>query len=643
MIRTLCLAASLALAPVAFARADDADLLRRAQILAEGKDWPEAVSLARQSGALAADIIDWQRLRDGVGTFAEYADFARRNPDWPGMPLLLKAGEAKAAEAGATEVIAYFAQLAPQTGTGSLALIASQVAAGQSQAAGEELVRAWRNLSLTAVEQEAFLSRYGDLLRDHHDGRMAAMLKAEQVEDARRMLPLVSPDTRAVAEARIALQTESDGVDALLSRVPASMAGSTGLAYDRFRWRIRKDRYDDAADLMLEKSGSAETLGDPARWSDWRRTLARREMREGDARKAYRMAASHHLTEGADFADLEWLAGYIALRKLGDAETGLQHFRRSRAAVSGPISTSRAAYWEGRALEVLGNADQARAAYDLAAQFQTAYYGQLAAERLGLSLDPRLTGQEALPDWNGAGFTATSVYRAAGLLQQSGNQLLATRFLLHLSESLSGDEIGRLAALAIEWNDANKALLLAKAAADKGVIWPRAYFPLMGMHKLDLPVPNWLALSITRRESEFRADAVSGAGARGLMQVMPGTAEMMSKKMGLGYSAGKLTSDPGYNVTLGSAYLAGLVEEFGPSPVLVAAGYNAGPGRSRQWIEKFGDPRSDSVDVVDWVEHIPFRETQTYVMRVSESLAIYRARISGQTEPVRITDELKGR
>ena len=643
MIRSLALAASLTLAALSPLQADDADLLRRAQILAEGKDWSEAVAMARQSGPLAADIIDWQRLRDGEGSFGEYLDFARRNPDWPGMPLLMKAGEKFAADAGAGDVIAYFSAQPPQTGTGSLALIAAQVASGQSNAAGEELVRAWRNLSLTGAEQDEFIARYGDLLAPHHDGRMAAMLKAELTDDARRMLPLVSPDTRAVAEARIALQTSSDGVDALLERVPASMAGSTGLAYDRFRWRIRKDRYDDAADLMLEKSASAETLGDPARWSDWRRTLARREMREGDPRKAYRMASSHHLTEGADYADLEWLSGYIALRKLGDAQTALTHFRRSRAAVSGPISTSRAAYWEGRALEDLGQTDQARAAYDLGAQFQTAYYGQLSAERLGLSLDPRLTGQETLPGWQGASFAGSTVFRAAALMQEAGNRDLSSRFLLHLAEGLSGDDIGRLAALAIDWNDANKALLLAKAAADKGAIWPRAYFPLMGMHKLDLPVPNWLALSITRRESEFRATAVSGAGARGLMQVMPGTAEMMAKKMGMGYSAEKLTSDPSYNVTLGSAYLAGLVEEFGSSPVLVAAGYNAGPGRSRQWIEKFGDPRSDSVDVVDWVEHIPFRETQTYVMRVSESLAIYRARITGQTGPVRLTDELKGR
>lgn len=623
--------------------ADDADLLRRALILGAGNDWPDAVTLSRQSGPLASDIIDWQRLREGEGGFDEYLDFAQRHGDWPGMPLLRKEGEAKIAGADGARVVSYFQGLAPQTGTGSLAFAAALSGAGQQTAAAEEVVRAWRALSLTAVEHAAFLERYGDLLRDHHDGRVAALLTAGRTTDAARMLPLASPATRAVAEARIALQTDGKGIDGLIAAIPPKMQGSHGLAYDRFRWRIRKDRYDEAGDLMLERSDSAESLGDPSRWADWRRTLARREMREGDARKAYRMASRHHLSDGADYADLEWLAGYIALRKLNDPETALAHFRRTRAAVNGPISLSRAGYWEGRALDELNRPDEARAAYSLAAQFQTAYYGQLAAEHLGLPLDPKLSGTEAYPAWQDAPFTGTSVFQAAQLLQAAGEKTLATRFLLHLSESLSGEDIGRLAGLAIDWNDANMALLLAKAAADKGTIWPRAYFPFMGMHKLDLPVPNWLALSITRRESEFKADAVSGAGARGLMQVMPGTAKDTARKIGASYDAGKLTSDPAYNVRLGSAYLAGLIESFGPSPILVAVGYNAGPGRSRQWIERFGDPRSDSVDVVDWVEHIPFRETQTYVMRVSESLAIYRARISGTTGPVRITDELKGR
>jgi soluble lytic murein transglycosylase len=229
------------------------------------------------------------------------------------------------------------------------------------------------------------------------------------------------------------------------------------------------------------------------------------------------------------------------------------------------------------------------------------------------------------------------------VMQAAGQHDLMVRFLLHLSEGLSGEDVGRLAGQAIEWNDAHLALVLAKAAADKGVLYPRAYFPFMGMHKLDLPVPNALALAIARRESEFNPQAVSSVGARGLMQVMPGTAKMMAGKLGVAYDAGRLTSDPLYNAKLGSAYLAGLVDEFGNSPVLVAAGYNAGPGRPRQWIAERGDPRRDDVDVVDWIEAIPFRETQNYVMRVAESYYVYRARLGEDMTGVSFTEKLKGR
>ncbi|MEZ5777576.1 MAG: lytic transglycosylase domain-containing protein [Paracoccaceae bacterium] len=647
MIRTLMRAAPIALAillPLQPARADDAGGFRAALAAADQRDWPTAVAKARVAGPLAAAVIDWERLRDGKGTFAEYPAFLARYPDWPGLPLLREKGEAVIFEGtDPASVIAYFDAGKPQTGTGSLALIAALQARGVGQAAAEEAVRAWRTLPMTDAEQVLFLSRHGALLADHHDGRTAAMLRAGRVADARRMLPLNSPYTRAVAEARIALQTDDKGVDALIAALPEKALNSGGLAYDRFRWRIRKDLYDSADTLMLERSTSVEALGDPEQWADWRRKLARKEMREGDARRAYRMAAEHHLKRGSDYADLEWLAGYIALRKLGDAKTALQHFDRFAKAVSGPISLSRAGYWRGRAYEALGMAAEAKAAYAEGARYPTAFYGLLSAEKIGLPLSPAMAGGEAFPDWRGTSFAKSSVFLAARELMAAGDRTLAARFLLHLGEGLSGYEIGALAGMAMEEKEPYVALALAKAAADKGVIWPSAYFPVPPLSGLDLPVRPELALSIARRESEFNPSVISHAGARGLMQVMPGTAEMMAKKIGVGYDGGKLTTDWQYNAQLGAAYLDELVKEFGASPLLVATGYNAGPGRSRRWIGELGDPRSDSVDPVDWIEAIPFQETQTYVMRVAESLPIYRARLTGQIAPFRFSEELKGR
>lgn len=647
MIRTTTRAASLALmmffpmTPAALA--EDSAGLRAALRLADKGDWTGAVAQARASGPLSAAIIDWERLRDGNGSFGEYQAFLSSYPDWPGMSLLRKQGEAEMAGASADQVLGFFRSGLPQTGTGSLALIRAFQDKGQDDAARKEAVRAWRTLPMSANEQDSFLAYHAAILADHHDGRTATMLREGYTEDARRMLPLNSPLTRAIAEARVALQADDKGVDGLVAAVPEKGLTSGGLAYDRFRWRIRKDLYDGAGDLLLERSTSAQALGDPEQWADWRRRLARKEMREGDPGRAYKMAARHHLESGSDYADLEWLAGYIALRKLGQPETALKHFRRAEKAVRGPISLARANYWEGRALEALGQTGEAGAAYAEGARFQTSFYGLLSAEKVGLPLSPAMVGGESFPDWRSGSFTGSTVFLAARELMAAGDETLAARFLLHLSEGLDGNDIGRLAGMAMEAKEPYVALSLAKASADKGVIWPSAYFPVPALSGMKLPVDPELALSIARRESEFNAAVVSPAGARGLMQVMPGTAKMMAAKIGVSYEPGKLTTDWQYNAQLGSAYLQGLIAEFGRSPLLVASGYNAGPGRSRQWIDLLGDPRSDAVDPVDWIEAIPFRETQTYVMRVAESLPIYRARLSGQAGPIRFSDELRGR
>ena len=654
MIRSLLLSATVCAALSAIqpapARAGDPVAFSKALSLAEGGDWAGAMAFARQAGPVSAAVVEWQRLRGGDGTFGEYFGFVRDYPDWPGIKLLRKQGEAKIGTGQPSDaVIGYFSRQAPQTGAGCLALATAYAQTGDFSAAEAEAIRGWRTLSLSKADEAEFLSRYGEVLKEHHGGRMAALLEARNVTEARRMLPLVGSGTRAIATARIALQTDAKGIDAALAEVPARLAGSPGLALDRFLWRIKKDMYDEAIALLLERSASAELLGVPDAWADWRRKLARREMRLGDATNAYRLASRHHLdpdapgTEADDYADLEWLSGYIALRKLNDPETALKHFKRIRTVAKGPISMARAGYWEGRADEVMGRDDMARAAYGESAMNQTAFYGLLSAERLGLPMDPALAGGESYPDWKAQSFAKSSVFHAMVALHEAGADDLASRFALHLASTLDGRQIGALAGLALRWKEPKMALSLAKVAADKGTVWPTAYFPLNGIEDMRLPVKQSLALAIARRESEFDPKVVSPVGARGLMQVMPGTAKMMAPKVGLAYEPSRLTGDWKYNVALGSAYLAGLVDEFGSSPVLVASGYNAGPGRSRNWIRDLGDPRSDQVDVVDWVEHIPFRETQNYVMRVSESLPIYRARITGKTEPVSFTSELKGR
>jgi len=639
MIRALVLALGLQTLP---AGADTTQAMRTALELAAGKDWDGALAVA--PSGVGRDVIEWQRLRAGEGRLGEYEDFLQRRPDWPGLPLLREKGEeAVARSTDPARVIAWFEAGPPETGTGALAYVRALLAAGRAADAETEAMRAWSTLAFSADQEQEMIGLAPEAVGFVHELRLDTLLWEGRTSEAERMLPRVADDLKAVARARIALQKEAKGVTGLIEAVPQSRARDPGLGYDRFIWRMKKDLYDEAAELILERSTSAETLGRPEAWAERRAILTRYLMRNGRAQEAYRIAANHHIPVGggaSTYADLEFLAGFIALRKLGDPATAEKHFQHLLAGVSTPISLARAHYWIGRAQEAAGK--DGTASYKAAAAHQTAFYGLLAAERLGLPLDASLLARPATPDWQGAGFTQSSVLAAAQLLLKAGDLTLGKRFLLHLGESQDETGLAQLADMTLAWDEPHLAVLIAKQAAERGLILPHAYYPVPDFVPDGLKVSRALALSIARRESEFDPAARSGADARGLMQVLPGTAKLMAEKLDKPFDAGKLFSDPAYNVAMGAAYLAEMAEEFGPSIALIASGYNAGPGRPRRWIGEFGDPRRPDVDVVDWVETIPFAETRTYVMRVAEGVVIYRAKLKGAAGPVRITDELKG-
>jgi Soluble lytic murein transglycosylase and related regulatory proteins (some contain LysM/invasin domains) len=312
--------------------------------------------------------------------------------------------------------------------------------------------------------------------------------------------------------------------------------------------------------------------------------------------------------------------------------------------VGSPISLGRAGYWRGRALEAMGQRTQAQAAYRAAATHQTSFYGQLAAERAGLAMSPELAGGERYPGWRSAPFARSGVLEAAQLFAGAGERTLAEIFLLHLAREAGAEAQAQLAGLAFDLGEPHLALRIAKEAAGDGAIFPEAYFPLTDLARKRHPVPTELVLAIARRESEFDPAAISGAGARGLMQLLPSTAEEVAGKLNMRFSTSALTADPAYNATLGAAYLADLESSFGTNPVLLAAAYNAGPSRARQWIAERGDPRGMRTDqVIDWIEAIPFTETRNYVMRVTEALAVYRARLAGKAVPITLSQDLTRR
>lgn len=626
------------------ARAESASVaaMREAGQLADQGHWGAAEAKAEEGGPLVADLIAWRRLRDSAdGDFLDYARFLGDHPDWPGLDVLHANGE-RAILPGTPPgaVLAFFGGAAPQTGEGATALAQALEAQDRIEEARTVITDAWAGLPLTDTGQAAILAAYGDVVVGLHEARAEAMLWRWRTADAERMLPFLDNGHKALVRARVVLIR---GGRADLDALPAGLRADPGLAYDRFSHLAEEGEYGEALDILKARSTSAASLGEPYRWGAWRAQIARWLLREGRDSEAYDLASRHFIAGHSDItADLEWIAGFAALRRLDDPEAALRHFRASEAAVTGPISVSRAAYWTGRAEEDLGRPDDAALSFARAARYQTAFYGLLAAERLGLTLDASLTGQEDFGDWRGEGSRLQGpLAQAMLLLLAAGERGDARLFALSLARTLPREGVGQLANLLEEMHEPYIGVVVGKAAVERGLVVPAAYFPLHPMAQQEWPVATDLALSIARRESEFNAGVASPVGALGLMQLMPGTAREVAGWEGVPYSAGRLTEWE-YNARLGTRYLLSLQDTFGSSPVLIAAGYNAGPGRPRQWMGLRGDPRDPSVDVVDWIEMIPFAETRTYVMRVAESIPVYRARLSGVAGPIDFTALLRG-
>lgn len=626
--------------------ANEAANLRRALSEMRDENWNEALRVAGRRGSVARDIIVWHWLRKSYGTDGDVLVFLDRRPDWPGMSYLRRQSEPSFTNADPDRVLKFYSDHPPLGAEGALNYAAALIAKGQRGDAEAELVKAWRTLPMGSGLQKSYLENFRKLLKPHHVARLDRLLWDGHLVSARRMVPLVSEGQRKLAEARIALQGMEPGVDTRIAAVPRSLLGSAGLAHDRFVWRDRKELDDSAIELMLQRSTSAEALGEPDKWAPRRRRLTRLIMRQGQNVRAYKVAAQHYMTPemGYGYADLEWLAGYIALRKLDDPATAVKHFQRFDAAVKSPISKGRGGYWLGRAYAALGDTDKAYEAYALGAKYQTSFYGLLAAEQIGRPFDPDLVTPPKNPPWQDAAFTSSSVYKAGRLLLEAGELNLAERFLTHLTESLDPVQAAQLGEMAIDIGQPHLAVMIAKRAARSGTVLASAYYPIHPVADLRLPMAREMTLAIARRESEFDHVVVSGAGARGLMQVMPATAKLVARDLGIlgGHKTTSLTTNWKYNAKLGANYLAGLAGDFVGNVVMMSAGYNAGPRRPISWMERFGDPRTGRPDIVDWIEHIPFNETRNYVMRVTESLPIYRARLGKDPLPVPFSKELTG-
>ncbi|WP_255013002.1 lytic transglycosylase domain-containing protein [Roseovarius sp. M141] len=604
--------------------------------------WDRAVQLAERDGPVAGMLIEWARLRAGRGTVPEVLDFLAAHPRWPGLDRLREKSLGAFADASDAQILAFYDGGAPETGAGVLRHAEALKNANRLGDAEANVVQAWLTFDLSTEEHTDFLNAWGRLLEPHHDARMDMTLW-RGLRDSALMLPLVSKDMRARADIRL---MERRGFAVKFAALPKTMQRDPGIAHMLFEQYIKNNKPQQAMDLMLRQSRIAGGLGEAWRWAGWRRSFARRMMRSGDYTRAYDLAAHHQLVDGGAYADLEWLSGYLALRFMDDPALALDHFQRLRAAVRSPISMGRANYWIGRAQEALGDPEAAQIAYALGAEEQTSFYGLLAAERAGLPSDPALAGTEVFAPWQEADFAQTDLFRAVALLAASRQLTLAEWFITALADTLDRPALGSLGAALGDMGQPHLQVMLGKVAAQRGIVLPAAYYALHPMTDLDLPVPMEMALAIARRESEFDHLVASGAGALGLMQVMPGTAGDVARDLRITYDRAAVLNDWQYNARLGSTYLAQMSRRFGGNVVMIAAAYNAGPARPPRWMSEQGDPRSgngtNGLDIIDWIEFIPFDETRNYVQRVAESLPIYRARLGKDPHPVPFTQELTG-
>ena len=625
MFRVLCVFLFLSSA-VSTVWAEERALERAFNEMKSG-NWDDALLIAQGEGTVSHDILKWHWLRAGQGSAQDALLFLDRNADWPGLPYLRKRSEVALNGASDQTVLAYFADTAPQTGAGALAYAVALSQDGQGNKAALVAQNAWITLPLTPAQQDGFLNVFGAVLAPLHELRLIEMLWMDEHAAAQQMGALVSADLSALLRARIALRKGQDGVSALINAVPNAVGNHPVLNHARFEWRLQNGFRDGAIDLLSTSSERASRLGQAERWADARIRIVRDLLFDGKNKQAYKLAANHHIAQGSSYAKLEWLAGFAALRRLNDPNSAIQHFTNFLSAVDTPISLGRAYYWLGRAYAASGKSDAAQTAYLNGSKYQSSFYGLLSAEKANVSLPSDFLTWQELPDWRNASFVNSSVLHAAILLFAVNQNPLGERFITHLSETLSVEDVHKLNDFLEELRKPHVLVMLGKRQASMGKTFVRPYYALHPVARMPARVPSELVLAIARRESEFDPYVISPVGARGLMQVMPKTAKEMAERVGLEYSQKRLETDWAYNARIGITYLEELAERYDGNPVLMSVAYNAGPSRADRWVDLMGDPRNDAVDVIDWIELAPFQETRNYIMRVTESLPIYQARL----------------
>ena len=591
----------------------------------------------RIADPLARKLVEWAILRsdENGADFSRFQAFIAANPSWPNIAMFRKRAEAMLWQEHADlSTIRAFTGDRPLSAKGRFALGRALLAQGDRSGAQALVREAWRSEPLPTEAEEQILGTFGDLItRTDEKVRMERRLYANDNATALRAAHRLGGVEPGIAKVRAAVNAKASNAEAMLKDLPSSANQDTGLLFGYIQLLRRADKIAEAAQYVLGAPRDAAQIVDPDEWWVERRLIARKLLDIGDASTAYRVVRETVPPNKENYrVEHEFTAGWIALRFLNDPATAAQHFARIGAGISNPISLARAGYWRGRAADAMNKPQEARAHYEQAARYSTAYYGQLARAKLGLP-EIALASPPVPSAEKRSALARHEVVRAIEILYAINERDLVVPIVADLAER--GSDTGVLAALAeltAKHDDARCALLIGKGALGRGHPFDHYAFPTFGLPRYSSIGPEVepaVVYSIARQESAFNPRDVSSANALGLMQVTPEAGRYVAKKFNVTFDQKRLLHDNVYNMQIGAAELGDDIAAYNGSYIMAFAGYNAGRGRVREWVERYGDPRDPKVDPVDWVERIPFSETRNYVQRIIENVQVYRARFGG--------------
>jgi soluble lytic murein transglycosylase len=608
-------------------------------LLKEHKFTEAAALAASIDDPVAQKLVEWAYLRDAESPagFDRYDAFLKANPGWSSILLRRRAEARLWQERRDAATVRRFIGEQPASVSGRLAVARVLLADGHRAEVSREIRSIWQSAELSAELEAAIVKTFpGEVTADDDVARMDRRIGAKDFAAAMRAAKRLGAAQIAVVKTCEAAEGNSRKSEALLAAVPKEAHADLGYLLCRLHRLLAHDDVATAVRLLAEVSGDDLRRQDTDEWWRERRALARRLLDLNDPKTAYRVVSEAAAPANPYYrAEFHFLPGWIALRFLSDPVTALRHFAKVDEGSSDPIVLARAAYWRGRAFEATGQFDEMRAQYERAARYPTAYYGQLARARIGMSEIALRPPPRPQPTLDGP---SNDLLRAADMLYAIGELDLVLTLVSDLAETSSDvATLSALGELTARHNDAQAMLVLGKTALARGLAMERYAFPEIGVptySPIAPPIDRCMVYSIVRTESAFDQRDTSPANAVGLMQVTPEAGRDTAQRFGATYDWKRLVSDPVYNTQMGAAEISALFREYTGSYVMTFAGYNAGRGRVRQWVAQHGDPRNPKIDAVDWVERISLAETRNYVQRVMENLQVYAARLGASVATV---------